>query len=123
MNRSSQIWSTETKRCEERVFDSAGKSVGRVVIVTGASSGIGRALASRLALSGHRVGLIARRGDLIAEAASEINASGGVAAAAVADVSDRPALRLAIATLEQELGPAGVLVANAGFGAPPASIR
>lgn len=92
--------------------------MGRVVIVTGASSGIGRALVARLGLSGHRVGLIARRGDLIAKAAGEINARGGVAAAAVADVGDRLALRLAIATLQRELGPASVLVANAGFGAP-----
>jgi short-subunit dehydrogenase len=91
---------------------------GRVTIVTGASSGIGRALAFRLASSGCRVGLIARRGDLIDGAAREIGAAGGVAAAAAADVGDRPALRAAIAELESRLGPIDVMVANAGFGAP-----
>jgi short-subunit dehydrogenase len=96
---------------------------GRVTIVTGASSGIGRALAFRLASSGCRVGLIARRGELIDGAAREIGAAGGIAAAAVADVGDRPALRAAIAELESRLGPIDVMVANAGFGAPTETIR
>jgi NADP-dependent 3-hydroxy acid dehydrogenase YdfG len=91
---------------------------GRVTIVTGASSGIGRALAFRLASSGCRVGLIARRGELIEGAAREIGASGGVAAATAADVGDRTALHAAIAQLESQLGPVDVMVANAGFGMP-----
>jgi NADP-dependent 3-hydroxy acid dehydrogenase YdfG len=91
---------------------------GRVTIVTGASSGIGRALAFRLASSGCRVGLIARRGELIEGAAREIGAAGGIAAAAAADVGDRAALHAAVAELESQLGPVDVMVANAGFGAP-----
>jgi short-subunit dehydrogenase len=100
------------------VLDSASEKVGPVVIVTGASSGIGRALAVRLASSGYRVGLIARRGQLIENVAGEIGAAGGVAMAAAADVGDRPALRAAIIELEKGLGPIDVMVANAGFGAP-----
>ena len=89
-----------------------------VVIVTGASSGIGRALALRLGAAGYRVGLIARRRDELEAAAAAIAAAGGVAVAAVADVGDRAALRAAVAEIESRLGPADVMVANAGFGAP-----
>jgi NADP-dependent 3-hydroxy acid dehydrogenase YdfG len=99
-------------------LDSPGKRVGPVVIVTGASSGIGRALAFRLGSSGYRVGLIARRAELISDVAREINAAGGVALAEAADVGDRLALREAISALERNLGPIDVMVANAGFGAP-----
>ena len=94
------------------------RGAGAVVIVTGASSGIGRALALRLGTLGYRVGLIARRRDLLESVATTIAAGGGSAAAAVADVGDRPALRAAVADVESRLGPAEILVANAGFGAP-----
>jgi short-subunit dehydrogenase len=89
-----------------------------VVIITGASSGIGRALALRLGAMGCRVGLIARRRDLLDAAAAAIAAAGGTAASATADVGDRVRLRAAVAEVEHRLGPADVLVANAGFGAP-----
>jgi short-subunit dehydrogenase len=89
-----------------------------VVIVTGASSGIGRALALILGTEGYRVGLIARRRDELETMAAKITAAGGFADAAAADVGDRAALRAAIAEIETRLGPADVLVANAGFGAP-----
>jgi short-subunit dehydrogenase len=94
------------------------RAASPVAIVTGASSGIGRALAVRLGADGHRVGLIARRGELLEGIASEIGAAGGVSAVAVADVGDRDALRRAIAEIEDRLGPTDVMVANAGFGAP-----
>jgi NADP-dependent 3-hydroxy acid dehydrogenase YdfG len=99
-------------------LDSARGKVGRVVIVTGASSGIGRALALRLGAEGYHVGLIARRRDKLEAVAATIAAAGGSAVAAVADVADRPALHAAIAEIETRLGPADVMVANAGFGAP-----
>jgi len=89
-----------------------------VAIVTGASSGIGRALALRLGLLGYRVGLIARRREPLDAAADEIAASGGLAIAAMADVSDRSQLRSAVAEIEKNLGPADVMVANAGYGVP-----
>jgi NAD(P)-dependent dehydrogenase (short-subunit alcohol dehydrogenase family) len=89
-----------------------------VAIITGASSGIGRALALRLGAAGTRVGLIARRRDLIDEAVREIIAAGGSAHAAQGDVSDRDGLFAAVAEIEAQLGPTDVMVANAGFGAP-----
>jgi short-subunit dehydrogenase len=91
---------------------------GAVVIVTGASSGIGRALALRLGLEGYRVGLIARRPEALETAAAAISASGGQAVSAVADVADRPQLRSAVAEIETRFGPADVMVANAGYGVP-----
>jgi short-subunit dehydrogenase len=100
-----------------RVLRSTPKN-GAVVIVTGASSGIGRALALRLGAGGYRVGLVARRRDELELVATTIAAAGGSAAVAPADVGDRPALRAAIAVIENQLGPTDVMVANAGFGAP-----
>ncbi len=64
--------------------------------------------------TGYRVGLIARRRDELEAVASRI----AVAAFAVADVGDRAALRSAVAEVEGRLGPADVMVANAGFGMP-----
>src|SRR5947209_2096797 len=84
-------------------------------VVTGASSGIGRALAVVLAAQGARVGAVARRADLLAELADEVRAAGGTIETAVADVSDRAALGAAIHGLETILGPTDLLVANAGM--------
>lgn len=88
---------------------------GTTAVVTGASSGIGRALAVELARQGARVGAVARRGDKLAELAAEIRAAGGVIATAVADVGDRAALQAAIRSVEAELGPTDLLIANAGM--------
>jgi NAD(P)-dependent dehydrogenase (short-subunit alcohol dehydrogenase family) len=90
--------------------------VSRVAVVTGASSGIGRALAKRLAEEGYAVGLTARRLALLEEAAAEIRAAGGTAAVAAADAADRAAVLAAIGSLAAALGPVDLLVANAGVG-------
>lgn len=89
-----------------------------VAIVTGASSGIGAALAKELARRGWKVGLVARRAELLDALAAEIRAAGGEAAAAAADVTDRAATDAAIRSIESALGPCDLLVANAGTGAP-----
>jgi 3-oxoacyl-[acyl-carrier protein] reductase len=86
----------------------------KVVLVTGASRGIGAAVARAVAAKGARVALIARtQSDLDAV----LQGLGGRGAAATADVGDPTALAGAIATLEAELGPVDVLIANAGIGA------
>jgi short-subunit dehydrogenase len=77
---------------------------GRTAVVTGASSGIGRALAKALAAQGARVGVTARRAGLLDELAGEIRAAGGVVDTAPADVADRPALLAAVRALEARLG-------------------
>jgi short-subunit dehydrogenase len=99
-------------------LETSDRRDSEVAVVTGASSGIGRALAVRLASDGYRVGLIARRGELLESLTREIGSAGRTAAVAVADVGDRDALRGAVAEIEDRLGSADVLVANAGFGAP-----
>lgn len=93
---------------------------GRVAVITGASSGIGWSLAVALAKEGCPVGLIARRGDKLAELAAQIQSSGGRVACAVADVANREQVIAAVASIRQALGPIDVLVANAGVGMPTA---
>jgi short-subunit dehydrogenase len=90
----------------------------RVAVVTGASSGIGQALVRALAREGYKVGLLARRGDVLQTLAQEITAAGGVAAHAAADVSDHKATVEAIHQLAAQLGPVDLLIANAGVGVP-----
>jgi len=89
-----------------------------VAIITGASSGIGAALAHELGRRKWRVGVIARRTDLLDALVTEVRAAGGEAAAASADVTDRAGLEAAVAALEATLGPCDLLVANAGSGQP-----
>jgi short-subunit dehydrogenase len=91
---------------------------GQVAIITGASSGIGWALARALAAEGCKVGLVARRRDQLVELAGQIEESGGSAAFTVGDVAERAQAIAAIHELASRLGPVDLLVANAGVGAP-----
>jgi short-subunit dehydrogenase len=90
----------------------------KVAVITGASSGIGWALARELAAQHCRVGLVARRQDRLDALAAEIRAGGGTAECAAADVADRSCTVAAIHALRDQLGPIDLLVANAGVGAP-----
>jgi short-subunit dehydrogenase len=89
---------------------------GSVALVTGASSGIGAALARELARRGARLALLARRRGPLAALASEIEASGGRASVHVADVGDPAAVRAAVDDALGAHGRLGGLVANAGIG-------
>jgi NADP-dependent 3-hydroxy acid dehydrogenase YdfG len=84
---------------------------GRVAVITGASSGIGEATARALAADGHRVALLARRGDRIQALADELDDG---AIAIEADVTDRDSVVTAAERVQSELGGADVLVNNAG---------
>lgn len=86
-------------------------------MVTGASSGIGRGLALELGKRRAKVGLIARRAELLKEIATAIEAQGGNALALAVDVNDSESVRVAARQISNELGAIDILVANAGIGA------
>lgn len=88
---------------------------GKVAVVTGASSGIGRATALRLEAAGMTVVAVARRGDRLEELATD---RAGILAH-VADVTDTAAVDELAARVERELGRCNVLVNNAGVGGGP----
>jgi len=90
------------------------KLEGAVALITGASHGIGRATAVALHDRGAAVGLLARTGD---ELEAVVASLGPRAAYAVADVGDRDQVERGFAQLSDALGPADVLVNNAGIGA------
>jgi short-subunit dehydrogenase len=94
--------------------------LNQVAVITGASSGLGWSLARELARQGAKVGLVARRRDLLEKLQGEIKAAGGQAAIACADVAQRGPTVEAVRALAAELGPVDLLVANAGVGAPTA---
>ncbi len=85
-------------------------------LVTGASSGIGRALALRLAREGARVALVARREALLRELAGEIAAAGGQAQAFPADLGEREQALACAAAAASAFGGIDLLVNNAGYG-------
>jgi NAD(P)-dependent dehydrogenase (short-subunit alcohol dehydrogenase family) len=85
----------------------------RVVVVTGASSGVGRALCRELGRRGDRVVLLARGEEALAGAASDVEAAGGRALAIPTDVADADAVAAAADRAERELGPIDVWVNDA----------
>jgi 3-oxoacyl-[acyl-carrier protein] reductase len=88
----------------------------KVALVTGAGEGIGKAIALALAAEGAHVGLIARSEADLSVLASEIQANGGKASYAMADISDRAALESAVSLITGNLGPIDILINNAGTG-------
>jgi short-subunit dehydrogenase len=88
----------------------------RVAVITGASSGIGRALAIAIAARGARVGAIARRADRLDELVRDVRAAGGTIEPAPCDITDRAATLAAIRGLTERLGTVDLVIANAGFG-------
>jgi NADP-dependent 3-hydroxy acid dehydrogenase YdfG len=86
----------------------------KVVVVTGASSGIGQATAIKLGGEGHRVVLAARRTDRLNDVAEKINADGGTAVARAVDVTDRDDVARLVDEAVSEFGRVDVFVNNAG---------
>ena len=88
---------------------------GRIALVTGSSAGIGYALARGLAAAGAEIVLNARNEEKLRAAADALRGEGARAHAVAFDVSDSAAVGAAIARIEGEIGPIGILVNNAGM--------
>ena len=88
---------------------------GKVALVTGASSGLGRHFAQVLAASGAKVALVARREDRIESVAREITEEGGEAIALPLDVTNRDEFDATLDRIEKELGVVDILINNAGI--------
>lgn len=92
----------------------AGPLAGKVALVTGASSGIGEAVARALAAAGASVGLGARRAERLEALAQEIRAAGGVALPCTVDVTSRDQVEHFAAHVRSAFGRIDILVNNAG---------
>lgn len=91
-----------------------GSAKGKVVAITGASSGIGEAVACLLGAAGAKVVLGARRTERLAAVASRIKAAGGNAATRPLDVTDRASMAAFVDAAVAEFGRLDVFVSNAG---------
>jgi NAD(P)-dependent dehydrogenase (short-subunit alcohol dehydrogenase family) len=85
----------------------------RVIAITGASAGIGRATAERFARGGARIGLIARDDDRLQASAAEVERLGGESLVLPLDVADHDAVEAAASEIEERFGPLDVWVNNA----------
>jgi len=88
---------------------------GRVALVTGASQGIGRACALKLAKDGAAVAVAARKQETLNELVAEITAGGGKAAAFPLDVSDEEQIKSGVKAAIAQFGKIDILVNNAGI--------
>ena len=104
----------------KRASAKPGLGYDDVVVVTGASRGIGAEVVRRFAAQGAKVGMIARDADALAAVRQTL---AGSSHAVSADVGDADALAAALDEIEQSLGPVTVLVNNAGHGAWDAVIE
>ena len=84
----------------------------KVVMITGASSGIGKGLALDLAPRGAKLALLARRQNLLDEIVNATRVRGGKALAVAVDVRDADAMRAAADRIRAQLGPIDILIAN-----------
>jgi len=98
------------------MLSSVSMSSKRVVAITGASAGIGRALAVRLARDGASLAICARRRDRLDEAAAAITAAGGRVLPIVADVTREADICALVQQTIERFGALDVMVCNAGFG-------
>jgi NAD(P)-dependent dehydrogenase (short-subunit alcohol dehydrogenase family) len=88
---------------------------GKIALVTGAGSGIGKATALRLAAEGAKIGVLSRTDSEVERTCAEIRSAGGESIALTADTSDEAAMRAAIEKLVTEFGRIDIVVANAGI--------
>lgn len=88
----------------------------KTIFLTGASSGIGKALAFELGNCGARIGLVARRKEMLEDIAGQIKKSGSDVLVFTADVAEKAQIQKAVDNVKQKFGPVDILIANAGMG-------
>ncbi len=93
----------------------ANRFANQVVVITGASSGIGEALAMEIASQGGKLALLARRTDRLGDLEARIKRIGGEAIAVRCDVTSEPDLAAAAETVKKRFGKINVVVVNAGY--------
>jgi len=91
----------------------------KIALVTGASSGVGRATALALMKAGYTVVLAGRRKDALEATAAQGKAFGGKSLVVPADVTDHASVKALFAKTKEAFGRLDVLFNNAGIGAPP----
>jgi NAD(P)-dependent dehydrogenase (short-subunit alcohol dehydrogenase family) len=99
---------------EEDVVAGTFDLTGKHVLVTGASSGLGRHFAGMLAAAGAKTSLAARRESALAETVEQIRGGGGEGHSVVMDVTDPASIERALDAAEERFGPVQVLINNAG---------
>ncbi|ONH22527.1 SDR family oxidoreductase [Pseudofrankia asymbiotica] len=92
-------------------------AVGRVAVVTGGASGIGRGVSERLAARGDRVAVLDVQDDAARQLAKELQTAGGQAVGLAADVRDRVAVDAALDRVREAFGPVEIAVTSAGINA------
>ena len=95
----------------------------KIALVTGAGTGVGRAVATALAKAGYSLVLAGRRKEPLDAVAGEINAIGSQALAVPTDVSERDSITALFAKVKASFGRLDVLFNNAGIGAPPVPLE
>jgi NAD(P)-dependent dehydrogenase (short-subunit alcohol dehydrogenase family) len=98
-------------------------SSGKIAIVTGAGTGIGRAVALALGRDGYHVALTGRRREPLEKTAELANSSGGRTLVVPADVGDPSSVKALFAAVRETFGRLDLLFNNAGMGAPPVPIE
>jgi 2-dehydro-3-deoxy-D-gluconate 5-dehydrogenase len=97
---------------DSKLFDLSG----RVALVTGGNGGIGRSIALGFADAGASLAILGRNAEKNKKVLAELESRGARAIAIQSDLTDTAQIRPAVARVEQELGPVGILVNNAGIG-------
>ena len=95
----------------------------KIALVTGAGTGVGKAVAVALAKAGYNLVLAGRRPEPLAEVAGLVNAAGTQALAVPTDITKRDSILALFATIKSSFGRLDVLFNNAGIGAPPVPLE